>query len=625
MSMTASQPPADPMSVLAAGSDTHAKMVKFLKDRLETSERKMGNFYPRWRVNERKVQGYVNLPDYEKIWEEGNKKGAPPKVVSIQIPYSFAVIQTIVTYLIHTFCGRQPIFQVGTYNEMANEARNMEIMLQYNCDHSKIILQIYEMLMSSQVYQFGAVRVGWVNEYKNRTLTQQIPTYDMYGMPGAMQTVASRQQRLVYSGNTVDHIDPFLFFPDPNVPMSRVNRDGDFVFWRSFRSNTWLLEQRNFKNTQQDFGTAPESESGGDNSDRSLRAMGDGLAGRDKDGNDRSSIKMLQIDEGTVKIIPSQWGLSPSEVPEKWLFTMVNKKTIVRAEPLEADHDLHPVAVIEPNAIGSQFGSISMADVVGPVQDHISWLLNSHMQNVRGVINNRLVVNPHYLHMEDLKKDPGSGEDGSWLLRMKQSAFGVKPDQAVYQLGVQDVTSGHIKNVELMIRIGHMFAGVNDNLMGLQDSSGRKTATEVRTSGEAGASRLAAMARVISAQGLSDLPYMMGMNLQQRIDPEFYMRVLGQKAQLGNIQNADFYYPINDGTLPLDRAMLLQVWTQILQGVAADPELRSVYSLPQLFGFVADLGGARNIDQFKVEVKPDAQIEQGLASGQLAALGQQPG
>lgn len=229
MSMT-TQPPADPMTVLAPGSDAHGRMLKFLKDRIDLSEKKMGNFYPRWRVNERKVQAYVNLPDYERLWNEGNKKGLPPKIVSIQVPYSFAVIQTVVTYLIHTFCGRQPIFQVGTYNEMANEARNMEIMLQYNCDKTKLILQIYEMLMSAQVYQFGAVRVGWLNEYKERTVVTPQMMYGFDGLPVSQNMIKSRQRKLCYSGNAVEHIDPFLFFPDPNVPMSRVNRDGDFVF-----------------------------------------------------------------------------------------------------------------------------------------------------------------------------------------------------------------------------------------------------------------------------------------------------------------------------------------------------------------------------------------------------------
>lgn len=618
--------PVDFKEILRPGSPTHAKLLKMVVDRLEYSERKMSDFYPRWRVNERKFQAYIDLPDYEALLAAQNNKGKPAKVVSIQVPYSFAVVQTIVTYLLHTFCGRQPIFQVGSYGDQSTAARNMEIMLQHNAETTKLVLQLYEMLTSAQVYQCGIVRVGWVDEYKYRTRMAPTPKFDLAGMQTGVNQVPQRVQTLVYSGNDVSHIDPFLFFPDPTVPMTRVNKDGDFVFWRAYKSHTFLQEQEAagiFHNVAMITSNLPANRFSGSESDRSLRAQGDGIAGTDRE---ESTIKIRQIDEGTVKLVPKEWGLGSSNVPEKWLITVVNKNNIVRAEPLEANHDLHPVAVLEPNAFGAQFGSISTVDITGPVQDHIAWLINSHMQNVRGVINNRLVVNPHYVHMEDLKKDPSSGEEGSWLLRMKQSAFGIKPDQAIYQLQVADVTQGHIKNVEMMIRIGHMFAGVNENLMGLQDSKGRKTATEVRTSGEAGASRLAAQARIASSQGIMDIARMMGSNIQQRVQEEFLLKVLGKKAAEGDIRSADFYYPINDGTLPLDRAALLQVWQQILMGIAQDPELRANYSLPKIFAFVADLGGARNIDSFKVDVKPDAAIEQGMADGSLMPLpGMQPG
>jgi hypothetical protein len=132
----------------------------------------------------------------------------------------------------------------------------------------------------------------------------------------------------------------------------------------------------------------------------------------------------------------------------------------------------------------------------------------------------------------------------------------------------------------------------------------------------------------MSAQGLSDIPQLMGMNLQQRCNVEFYNRVLGQAGAEGPFIKSemdiagDFYYPINDGTLPLDRALMLQVWQQILMGVAQDPELRANYSMTKLFAYVADLGGARNIESFKTVVQPNAAVQQGAAAGDMVPLEQ---
>lgn len=612
---------------LAPGTSEHAKVLKYVKDRLERSERAMSDFYPRWRVNERKLQAYVTLNDYERILASANNRGAPPKIVSLVMPYTHAVVQTVVTYLIHTFCGRQPIFQVGSYDgNRAEAARKLEKLLQYNADKTKLILQIYNMLTNAEVYQFGALKVSWMDEYRERTRMSQVQAYDMFGMASGVTTVPERVNELVYSGNVVEAIDPFLFFPDPHVPMTEVSRHGEFVFWRSYKSYVWCKTQESqgrMKNVDAVPRSMPDNFATSD-SDRSARNNGTAIAGSRAETELSTSVRMVQIDEGTVDLIPKQLGLGDSDKPERWIFTLGNKEVVLRAERLEADHGFHPVAVVEPNALGQAFGSISTVDVVGPVQDHISWLVNSHMQNVRGAINNRIVVNPHFVEMSDLRKDPGDpGDDNAFIVRMKQSAFGVDPKQGIFQLQVADVTQNNLKNIDMMVRMGHMFAGINDNLMGLQDAAGRKTATEVRISGEAGASRLAAKARLISAQGLSDLPQMMGINLQQRMNADFYRKVLGNQMDPSLLITGpesiagDFNYPINDGTLPLDRALLLQVWQQILMGVAQDPELRATYSLPKIFQYVADLGGATNIETFKVATQPDAMVEQQAQAGNL--------
>jgi hypothetical protein len=630
-----------PIDLLVPKSEMHSKLLEYLRKRLETSERSMSNFYPRWNVNERKVQAYVNLPDYEKIQETMNKQSKPPKMVSIVVPYSYAVIQTVTTYLLHTFCGRSPIFQVSCYNgEFAAAARNLELCMQYNADHNRLSWQIYQALLSSQVYQVGIWRVGWRNDKKFRTIKTPVQQWSMMGIPlGPKGVMESREEQLVYSGNEVVSVDPFMFFPDPRVPMTEVARRGEFVFWRSFENKMSMrLGEKSGQYAWVDAISSqmPQSNFGSkDNSDRTIRSMGDGVAGATN--RDHSQIEpVIQLDEGTCIIIPADYGLSESTTPEKWLFAIANKSQIVKAEPLEADHDMHPVAVFEPNAMGNSFGSLATADIIGPVQDHISWLLNSHMLNVRGAINNRVVVNPHYVEMKDLKRNPDE-DDGAWVIRMKQSAFGLKPQDGLYQFQVTDVTSTHVKDMETMIRIGLMFVGANENLMGLQDARGRKTATEVRTAGEAGASRLAALARIIGAQGLGDMAQMMGQNLQQRMDVDFYNRMLGAKAFGAPLNptgiTGDFYYPMNDGTLPLDRAALLQVWEQILMGVAKDPELRQSYSIAKIFAFVADLGGARNIDEFKNEAPPNApqvnmnvapqdQLETAAGKGQIMPLPQ---
>jgi hypothetical protein len=607
------EPPAQlPIQRLAPGTELHARVLQMLRERLDASEEKMSQFYPRWRTNERALQAYIMLPDYKKQLEQMNKEGRPPQVVEIQVPYIFAAVHTMVTYMMHTFGGRKPIFQLATYKkEWTENARAMEMVLQYNADHTRLLRHMYQWFWHSFTYGVGIIRTSWKNERAVRTRWVHVPRFSAFGVSIGGKTMPIREEKLIYSGNEVACIDPFLFFPDPRVPMHEVNRKGEFVFWRTF-AGYHQLKSAEFNGVYMHVDAArktlPISRWSADTGEsaRSLRAEGDGIAGFHE--TDRRLEAFYQVDQGTVVIIPKQWGLGNGTRPEKWLFTILNKDQIIQAEPLEADHDMHPVAVLEPYSTGPSFGAICAVDVLKPVQDIMSWLVNSHMENVRTVLNNMLVVDPQAIELQDLK-EPGAGK----IIRLKMAAYGRDVRSALHQLNVQDVTRAHLADLRLMMDLGHMFLGINENLMGLQDSGGRKTATEVRTAGESGASRMASLARIISAQGMVDLVTQMVVNIQQRTDEEFLMELLGEISRETQVRitpdklSGDFHYPIHDGTLPLDRVALMDVWKELAISIARDPELRQTFSLPRIVEYIAELGGARNIDQFKLQVLPPGQ------------------
>lgn len=617
-----------PIDRLKPESELHTKVLKYLVERLEMSERAMSKFYPRWRINEMKLQAYIDLPDYEKQLKETTDKGEAPKVVSVVVPYSFSTISTIVTYLIHTFAGRKPMFQVGSNKkETAMAAQMMEMVLQYQGDHTRLIKHLFQFLQDGETYGLGVLRTQWKKETALRTVWRQSPGF--LGIGSSSQKV--REQRTVYEGNEVCSIDPFMFFPDPRVPIQLVNTKGEFVFWRSFDGKHMLLREESAgrlkwvnaaKLLQRSASTT--SGVGDNNSNRHLASGGDPVAGMTDDAA-KGNKNVYQVDQGCVEIIPAELGLGASEKVEKWIFTILNKNQIVQAEQMDADHGKHPVVVSEPYTNGYGFGNMGMSDYLGPMQDTVSWFINSHIHNVRTAMNNMFVVDPSMVEIKDLK-EPGDGK----LIRLKRAAYGQDVRAAIQQLPVQDVTRGHVTDLQLFMKMGDMLSSVTDNIRGLQDSGGRKTATEVRTSGEAAASRLAAHARLVSAQSLTDLTEQQVLNTQQNLSDEFYITIVGQQGLDTPIRVSpemlvgDFTYPIHDGTLPLDRVAMLDVWKEIFLAVAQDQELRSQYNVPKIFEFVAELGGARNIDQFKMSAASPEMIAQQTQAGNMVPVGEAP-
>lgn len=615
-----------PIDMLVPQSELHNRVLQYLLRRLNYSERSMTQFYSRWNASEKKIQAYISLPDYEAQLKEMTKAGAPPNPTSITIPYSYATIWTIVTYLVHTFCGQKPIFQVSSYRaEEIRASEFMETILQYNADHTKLIRRLIQWFLDAEIYGFGAVRCLWDVEHNYRSVWTPQALGGAAMPDGVSGQLRQRVKKVTYEGNRCTSIDPFMFFPDPRVPMEEVGRRGEFVFWRQFEGKHILLRDQalglirwvdNIANMPQGIWGEITAKS-----QRALVSQGQSSPG-DPQLRDIRATPFYQLDQGTIEIVPNELGLGTETEPQKWLFTIGNKSQILQAEPLDYDHSRHPISVIEPSSMGYAFGQVGTMDFLGPIQDTLSWFLNSHIHNVRTAMNNMFIVDPSMVELQDLKQ-PGPGK----IIRLKRSAYGQDVKTVLQQLQVQDVTSGHIESMQVFQKIGDILAAVNDNLKGIQDAGGRKTATEVRTSGEAGASRMAARARFISSQGMTDLAEQMTLNIQQFMSQTFYLQVVGQQGTTQPLSIApqdvggDFYFPVSDGTLPVDKMALLGVWKELWLQIVQNPLLAQKYDEGKLFEYIAELGGAKNISQFRIAVAPDSTLGAAASAGNAVPLG----
>lgn len=618
-----------PIDWLKPQSEQHAYVLQYLTDRIRFSEQKMSRFHPRWRNNEMMLQAYISLNDFDQMLknmdsaEPGTYTDAP---VAINVPFAWATVNTIVTYLLHMFAGRRPIFGVGSYRaEQVRRAKNMEMYLQYNADVVKFIRALYFFLMDGETYGLAVIRTLWKQERKSRII-QVPPSPDIAQVAQAMGRQASptqqKQEYICFEGSSCTNVDPFMFFPDPRVPMHEVNEKGEWVSWRAFMGRHQLLKEQALGRLKYVDKVDPErwaqqNLEEGIGSARGIRALGDADPGRDSKWDSRIAPH-YQVDQGTFEIIAKDLGLGDSEVPEKWMFTILNKTQIVQAMPVELPSGKHPIVVAEPNSVGYGFGNLGTVDMLGPMQSMMSWFMNSHIYNVRAALNNMFVVDPTKVEMQDFK-NPAPGK----LIRLKNTAFGLSdPKNAIQQLQVTDVTRSHLQDFQMFGKLAADLTGATDNVRGLQDQGGRKTATEVRTSSEAGTSRLAAKGKNYSSMAFTDLAEIWSANAQSNLSSEFEISILGQEGADASIRispgdiQGDFVFPVHDGTLPIDKLAMLDVWKEIYMAVSQDPQLRQSYDMLEMFDWMAQLGGAQNIKSFRLNM-----VSQGTQAGALSGQG----
>lgn len=604
--------------LLKVNTPAHEKLLAHLRDRLKASESMMTGLYGRFRTNEAKFQAYVSLPDHEKIAKQMNDEGKPPEIVSVQVPYAFAVALTTCTFMLHTFCGRSPMFQVSSYkvNTNADNGPYMEAMLQFNADYTNLVYVFWQYFLDCEIYGFGAIRNMWVVEKGQKIVWQPNPMMGA-AMPGVNSPQPTKipmiEETIHYEGNKAFNVDPYWFFPDPRVPMKDVAKKGEFVFWRDFSILADLKEAEsdgllfNINDVKETTGWRQQE------TNRTKKSGGSDLGFRNISDAD---LKAVKIDQGTCKIVPKDFGLSDSDRVEKWMFSIANDTTIIQAEPLDMMHNEHPVVVGEPLTMGYSFGSLSMLDMIGPIQDSLSWFLNSHMFNVRAVMNDTLIVNPALVELADLKRDVGKP---GRIIRLKQSAIAADPRMAVAQLPVQDVTANHITDMQVLRKIGDDLSAVTDNVRGSQELSGRRSATEVRVTGEASASRLSAKAKLHSVMAIRPLALQMISNIQEKQSQEFFLQVAGEPVGIDPVMLAgDFTIPVHDGTLPLDRVAMLDVWKELFMAISQNPQLQMRFDVFGIFEYLATLAGAKNIKQFQVNVQtPQGQQAVAMAAAQM--------
>lgn len=591
---------------LRPGSDLHAKVLLKLNSYFEFSKNQMQQHHPRWNWQELRIQAYIKHPNYKDlITALQNNMGAPPEPIKVIVPYSYATLHAAATYIFSILFGRRPIFPLlATRGTATDKVRYMEAALQSNLEQAKGYQAGWQLIWDSLVYDAGIVRIGWAEDEGMRLEIKN----------GQRQMVRG----LKFAGNKIVSVDPYHFFPDPRVPMSEVNRRGDFVFWLNHQSEMSLYDKEyngQLKWVQEACNAAKNN-----TSEDELGAVADSQR-RARIGTDQTLIrpagdivKFLMAREGTVRLIPKDWDLGTGETSELWKFTFT-KYQIMQAQPLGMAHDKHPVAVAEPTSFGHEFGGLSFADFIGPFQDMISWLVNSRMENVRTTVNNQFIVDPARVEMQDLRQ-PAPGK----AIRLKQAAMGTDVREAIQQLLVQDVTAGHFQDMQLLRLLGDACSGINDNMRGIQTAGGRRSATEARMAMQAGASRLSQMAIIISGQTMDDICDQSIINIQQFMPDEMWIELSGDEDNLPSstllkpdMIAGSFNYQISDGSLPYDKMAMLETWKEILMAVMQDPELRQQKDVVRIFDYIAVLGGAKNIKQFNKLAQP------GFAPGQPPA------
>jgi len=619
---------------LKPGSDFHNKLRSKIWQRAQESRNEISKRFDSWREIDKTLTAYIPLKDHE----EKLKKKDSSKPVSVVFPYSYSMLEALLTYLTMAFF-QDPMFQYeGVEDDDTEGAMLMELVIRLHCIKNKVPLNVHTSLRDCLGYGIGVALPGWSTLYGRKPIKSSIITQSELG--DSTSNSVNMVHSLLFEGNNLTNIDPYMWLPDPSVSSIDVQK-GEFVGWVDRDNYMNLLSEEGEPNSSlfnvKYLKTKKDKRStfALDQSDREKRIGGPSDLNRlmTNSTNPVDTIKMY------INLIPKDWGLSNYERPEKWFFELAADDVIIACEKADHNHGMYPISVASPEFDGYSITPIGRMEVLYGLQHTLDFLFNSHITNVRKSINDMLIVDPYLVNMNDLKDPDKAGK----LIRLRRPAWGRGVDKVVQQLMVQDITRANIQDSAYITQWMDRISGADQSMQGALRQGGPERLTGAEFQGTRGSaiSRLQRVAMIIGMQYMQDIGTMFAVHTQQYMTQDTYVKIVGRYAsQLKKIFGEDSTRVkaspydlavstdliVRDGSIP--GGNFSQSWIELWKIISADPTLRQEFDVFRIFTYIAQQLGAKNVEDFKRNlnqvqstVVPDDQVVDQVGKGNLVPVG----
>lgn len=611
-------------------SRLHKKLVSMIGSRISMALKDRTEQEEKWKKAEETTIGYVHESEADAVRRNKRNNSGDQNYTTIQVPYSYALLMSAHTYQTSVFFGRSPVHQYsGRHGEAEMQVQALEALIGYQTDVGGHLAPYYIWLYDAGKYGEGIIGEYWEEE--------KLAYGQLVEMPDPVTQQVNLYQATVelpgYKGNKIYNVSPFDFWHDPRVPRKWF-QNGEFCF--VLKRLTWndVLRRRdsgyymNVDELKKHASTrAPDN---GSNMlkrpdwSKSFIASDDTSDAARREANQHPSAAFVW--EFYVDLVPREWGVGPESYPQKWCFTVTEDKAlIIGAAPLGFMHCKFPFSIMENEVEGYATYARGVPQIIEPLQQTMDWLINSHFYNVRAAMNNQFIIDPSKIVLEDVK----AGEAG-FVWRLRPEAYGTDINKIFKQVPITDVTQRHFSDVQNMFGLGERALGINDQIMGVLNTGGRKTATEVRTAAGFGVNRQKTVTEYQSALSFGPHSQKLVQNSQQFYDGSMKMRIVGDLAMAAGQQFMQvdpsmimgfFNFVPVDGTLPVDRMAQVNLWKDLMGALRMmPPQVAAGFDWVKIFSWVGTLGGLKNINQFRTQMVADGSLDGQVQAGNVVPI-----
>ena len=344
---------------------------------------------------DREVSGWiVRTSDDEIARETAKTQNGTPVALESNLPIAFIHLDDMMTYFAQTFAPNRGMFYQLAKPDEQEIASQLVSLMNYHAVYSGYYRQLLLSLWSILKYNCGGVTLEWATEYGPKLVTD-----------GRGNTQVESVQ--TFAGNRIEALDLYNTFWDPTVHPVNVHKDGEWAAKARRRSLYWLKSKcmDNLYYNCSDMLEAGDDEFGAPGSYATYYInppQEARLSSRLSSGGRDDWMSILGeswvMDEGqfelvdiTIRINPNDFGLVDGDAAAKaarnqyeiWRFTILNGERIIACVHLNNVHRHIPFyfGIINDDTSGEE--SKSPAEVIQPLADFASFLMNIHVKACR--------------------------------------------------------------------------------------------------------------------------------------------------------------------------------------------------------------------------------------------------
>lgn len=596
---------------LAPGTPLHGELINHLDDWIAAGARFVEQRWERWAEVDEATQLYLDLSSKAKR-ADGSEipySREQPVERSLVVPVTYWSLATRQVQKWLTLTARDPLVHLeGRAPEDYRRARLMEARLRWELDVGEGPLQLYQACWDDERYGICAIDCSWQEEL-TETEVSRIPGLSLDAARFYGQTERIPQVDREYT--TMEVLDPYRLLLDPAVaatsPRCRFIGHWAFLPWLDlYESRFDPVRGTGLYINLQAARKHPAAGIGGESGRENAAAF----------GLDETGFPVLKVYSLQGKIIPREWHLSDSEQVERWRFAVVDRQVIIRAHRATDAHKGFSTVVGAGEYDAHSPFPASAGEHLSGLQRVSTWLVSSHLDNVRRVLNDGAVYDPALVSDHDMRHPrPGRfvrlTSRGSDLLQR-----GMLPIRDMIQpLPTVDVTGQHLATLSHFMQWAQRGSAANDISQGMPLAD-RRTLGEVQEVRASSSQRTGTPAQLLDMQILKGWSARAVANIGRFGSKTQWYRItgdlihqLGVESMLitpGQLAGGDYDYVVHTATSAPDPAHMAGVWSSMLQALlrggqvllAPDPQTGRRISVHAVFNEWLRTLGIRYYDSF---------------------------